>query len=33
MKWFETYCSNTLGAGGNQLIFSTEGKEMTGRIY
>lgn len=33
MKWFETYSSNTLGAGGNQLIFSTEGKEMTGRIY
>ena len=33
MKWFKTYCSNTLGAGGNQLIFSTEGKEMTGRIY
>jgi len=33
VKWFETYSSNTLGAGGNQLIFSTEGKEMTGRIY
>lgn len=33
MKWFDTYSSNTLGAGGNQLIFSTEGKEMTGRIY
>ena len=33
MKWFDTYCSNTLGAGGNQLIFSTEGKEMIGRIY
>ena len=33
MKWFETYSSNTLGAGGNQLIFSTGGNEMTGRIY
>ena len=33
MKWFDTYSSNTLGAGGNQLIFSTEGREMTGRIY
>ena len=33
MKWFETYSSNTLGAGGNQLIFGTDGKEMTGRIY
>ncbi len=33
MKWFDTYTSNTLGAGGNQLIFSTEGKTMTGRIY
>lgn len=33
MKWFEDYCSNTLGAGGNQLTFSTEGEEWTGRIY
>ncbi len=33
MKWFDTYTSNTIGAGGNQLTFSTEGKVMTGRIY
>ena len=33
MKWFDTYTSNTIGAGGNQLHFDTEGAVMTGRIY
>jgi len=33
MQYFTKYSSNTVGASGNQLHFSTEGKMLTSRVY
>ncbi len=33
MKYFDTYVSNTVAAGGNQTLFFTDGSPRTGRIF